>query len=204
MTSKINFMTKIQINEEIYNIQCNICSIYKKLVISLLIIFAFFIENLILLEDVYAIEFGQFSVEILPTCEVGNDLNRLFLPSRNKGATVSDDFTLLCDSSTGAELSISTKNGGMIHSRVKSFLLGYTAVISSDILVPLRNVPLYLRATGSPSPNSGAIARATLTPLQPALVRPHSPNAIISVTLDDYARFSGSYRDVLEINIRAN
>ena len=149
-------------------------------------------------------ETSNVSAILAPTCFVGDDLTSILLPSGRKGSTANRLFTLVCNAANGADITMRTINGGLAHTRRSSVVLGYTAVLSSNSLTPINIVPLELVAVGAPTPNAGDIRTATLSPLQIELANPTSPNAKISVTLDDSAPFGGRYRDRLEININAN
>ena len=158
----------------------------------------------VVVADISAQEITSVTLNATPTCSVGSDLKSIRLPSARKGATASRDFTFVCDAANGADVTMRTRNGGLVHSRRSRVVLGYTAVLSSSSVSPINTIPLELIAVGAPAPNAGDIRTSTLDPLQIELAKPTSTNAKITVTLDDTAPFGGLYRDRLEINIDAN
>ena len=149
-------------------------------------------------------ETSTISYAVSPICFVGKDLRSIRLPSARKGATASRNFTFVCNAANGADVTMRTRNGGLVHARRSRVVLGYSAVLSSSYLTPINTDPLELVAVGGPSPNAGDNRTATLDPLQTELAKPTSQNATITVTLNDNAPFGGRYRDRLEININAN
>ncbi len=144
------------------------------------------------------------TLNITPTCLIRFNLKRLKFSSGRRGATASDDFTMICDVPSGANVSLETKNGGLKHQFFSSIVLGYTAKLSSDVVNPLDTIPLVLIATGGNIPNAGDNRTATLGPLQIALANPQSTNANIKLTLNDRARIGGRYKDTLRIIITPN
>ncbi len=138
---------------------------------------------------------GQMNGVVQPICEVNDLFGSVAFPSMSAGASINDDVVLQCNDADGAEVSLTSSEGGMESDDNEDLEIEYTATLTSGALA----APLVLDTTGAF--NNDVSVTATIagsTALASGVV------GNLSVVLNETAIWAGGYSDTITIQLTAS
>ncbi|MGB5865219.1 MAG: hypothetical protein WBG95_13080 [Sulfitobacter sp.] len=138
---------------------------------------------------------GKMNGVVAPVCEVSDLFASISFPSMTAGSEINDGLSLQCNDGDGAEVTLTSSEGGMESDDNEDLEIEYTATLTSAALA----APLVLDTTGAF--NNDVSASATISGSE-ALANGISGN--LNVTLNESAVWAGGYADTITVQLTAS
>ncbi|MGB1236727.1 MAG: hypothetical protein ACPG4U_00875 [Pseudomonadales bacterium] len=133
---------------------------------------------------------------ITEVCKVEGLDTSLTFPSMSVGSTVVDnDVTLTCNDGDGAEITLTSSEGGMESDDVEDYNVNYEATLTHGL-----GAPLVLVADGIAG-NAGINDTSNSQQLNGSTALASGQLATLSVELTEQAVWAGGYSDTLSLDI---
>lgn len=139
---------------------------------------------------------GQMNGVVQPVCQVDDLFASISFPSMTVGATISDSLRLRCNDADGAEVTLTSSEGGMESDDFEDFEIEYKATLTSAALTG----PIVLDLPFVQGDND-----ASVTGTAPgSLALASGVAGTLEVELKESAVWAGGYSDTITVQLTAS